>query len=450
MRDLVQQQTIADRVADFASGLTRADVPDVVWEKARRAILHNLSVALAGERLARVPLELGLRSAAPSHGGGRTLLRGDRVAPATAAFVNACLVHARAQDDVYFPGLTHVGAATIPAALALGEDRDRGGADLILAVVAGYEAAGALSDGVAPRTTAHGFRASGIYGVFGAAVASAMMLGLDVANIRNAVGIAASFAAGTNQTWLSGTQEWQFQLGAAARSGVDAALIAEAGGTGAPDALEGASGFYRAYLHDTSGLVATGADLGSRWRTLDVTFKPYPVCAILQAPVTEAIRLRGLSPDAAGVTGARLTLSPGEAGYPGTDEKGPFTDVGAALMSAAYCLSVALSEGSVTAADLVRHRDEGLLDLAQRIDVIADPAMPARSFRLEVDFADGTRTTRFDADNTTFNWTAEELAERVRALRPEVPGSIDLERLMATVASLEESPVRRLVGECLT
>lgn len=445
-----EMSTISGRIATFASGLRRADVPADVWEKARRALLHNLSVAVAGGALARVPLELGARMPAPEKAGARTLLNGDRLAPAQAAFVNACLVHARAQDDVFFPGLTHVGAATTPAALAVGEDLDATGDELILAVVAGYEAAAALSDGIAPRTTAHGFRASGIYGVFGSAVASSLLLGLGREATRHAVAIAASFAAGLNQTWLAGTQEWQFQLGAAARSGLEAALIAEAGGTGAEDALEGAAGFYRAYLHDASEVGSLARDLGQVWRTREVTFKPFPVCAILQAPVTEAIRLRGeREGEDRWVRAARLTLSPGEASYPGTDERGPFGDVGGALMSASYCLAVALTEGTVTAVDLFRHREPALLDLGRRIEVISDPDMRLRSFHLEVEFRDGAATARFDADETTFNWDWDEVVANVERLRPEVPASVDLDRLVAVVAELESVAVRDLVDVCL-
>jgi 2-methylcitrate dehydratase PrpD len=444
----MNQFSLARRVTEFTSALQPSTVPPAVWDKARRAVLHNLSVAVAGERLAQVPLRVGERQMAPTSGGARTLIQGRVVPVGQAAFINACLVHARAQDDVYFPGLTHVGAATLPAALALAEERDLSGEDLILAVVAGYEAAGALSEGIAPRTTAHGFRASGLYGVFGAAAAASRLMGLGPEATAHALAIAASFAGGTNQTWLAGTQEWQFHLGAASRSGLEAAILADAGGTGAPDALEGIAGFYQAYLHDTSEVRHLGDDLGSKWRTLDVTFKPYPVCAILQAPVTEAIALRTERPGRA-IRHATLTLSPVEAAYPGTDKQGPFEDVGGALMSAAFCLAVAFTEGKVTAGDLYRHHDPEFLGIAERIAVAADPSLPPRSFRLDVEFDDGPASAGFEADDSTFNWEQDELAERVRALRGEVPPSIDLDRLIGLTEKLESHQVADLVSACI-
>lgn len=444
----MNQPFVARRVADFTSALQPSAVPPAVWDKARRAVLHNLSVAVAGERLAQVPLRLGEHQMAPLSGGARTLIQGRVVPVGEAAFINACLIHARAQDDVYFPGLTHVGAATLPAALALSEERELGGEDLILAVVAGYEAAGALSDGIAPHTTANGFRASGIYGVFGAAAAASSLMGLGSDATAHALAIASSFAGGTNQTWLAGTQEWQFHLGAASRSGLQAAILADLGGTGAADALEGTAGFYQAYLHDASEVRHLGEDLGTKWRTLDVTFKPYPVCAILQAPVTEAIALRTERPRQE-VRHATLTLSPVEAAYPGTDGQGPFADVGGALMSAAFCLAVAFREGTVTAADLYRHHDHALLDLAERIHVAADPSLPPRSFRLDVEFDDGPASAGFEADDTTFNWEQDELTERVRSLRGEVPPSIDLDRLIGLTEKLESHSVADLVSACI-
>jgi hypothetical protein len=74
---------------------------------------------------------------------------------------------------------------------------------------------GAISQGFAKRSTPRGFRASGIYGGFAAVAGVARLLRLDAEATAHALGMAASAASGTNQTWVSGTQEWQMQLGLA-------------------------------------------------------------------------------------------------------------------------------------------------------------------------------------------------------------------------------------------
>ncbi|MFT4286981.1 MmgE/PrpD family protein [Nocardioides sp.] len=411
----------------FVSGLRTADIPPDVLEKARLALVHNLSVAVAGNRLAEVADQWSRRRWGGS--GAHTLISGLELAPPDAAFANACLIHARAQDDVYFPGLTHVGAATTPAVLALAEAKAATLGDALTALVAGYEVAAAVSAVAAPLTTSYGFRASGIYGGFGAAAAAASLLRLDPTGSSHAIAIAGSFASGTNQTWVDGSLEWQLQLGAAARSGIEAASLAASGGTGAAGALEGGAGFFAAFARDAAlAAPLSEAGLGEVWRTRDVTFKPYPVCAILQAPVAAATELheRVGRPE---FSRASIRLAPAEAHYPGTDGTAPFDDAGAALMSASYCLTLGLVQGDVTADDLFRSHEEALQHLSRRLEVVADPTLAPRCFVLEVEYPDG-HAERVERDGgSAFNWPREELLMNVERLKREVPAGIDLDRL---------------------
>lgn len=430
------------RLGDFVAGLTVDDIPRDVLEKARSALLHNLSVAAAAGELSQAA-----RRWSTSRGGGggaRALGSGLQLAPADAAFVNGCLMHARAQDDVFFPGLTHVGAATIPAALALAETRGASLGQVLVAMVAGYEAAAAVSVLAGPVTTAHGFRASGIYGVFGSAAAAAHLLGLDSPVSAHALAIASSFAAGTNQTWVDGSMEWQFQVGAAARSGLEAATLAQHGGTGSAGCFEGTSGFFASFARDASIAGTLGQGLGEVWHTREVTFKPYPVCAILQSPVEAAVALH----DRLGYSDfsrASLRLAPAEAHYPGTAGAAPFDDPGAALMSASYCLAVALSEGTVRAQDLFRSHEPRLVEAARTIETVADESISSRHFALEVEFGDG-RVERVVGDGSSaFNWCPEEVATHVARLKPEVPPGIDLDRLAGQVLGSLDTPAADLV-----
>lgn len=445
--------TLAQRLAHFSSALEYDAIPAPVMEKCKASLLHNLGVGLAGgplvgavQRYAQLLNESGPNATA------RLLLSGQRATPDTAAFVNAALMHARAQDDVYFPGLTHAGAIMSPAVLAVAEDMGSSGRDVLTALVAGYEVAGAIGQGFARRTTPRGFRASGIYGVFASAVGVARLMGLDSQATANAIGIAASAASGTNQTWVSGTQEWQLQVGMASRNGILAARLAAAGATGAPQSLEGAAGFYQAFMGDRDGVDAVGADLGQVWRSLDVTYKPYAVCAILQAPVQAAIdlaQLHHLQPEE--ITAFRLYLNPSEAGYPGTDARGPFVDIGATLMSAQFCLAVALTEQRVKGIDLLRLSDPKLMPLVQRGVVIADERLGTRCFVLEIDRRQGeTLRHVFTTQSEPFNWNHQEVMDNLRAMADELPLSSDqLEALGETVLCAQDKTVKDIVSACV-
>jgi 2-methylcitrate dehydratase PrpD len=228
-----------------------------------------------------------------------------------------------------------------------------------------------------------------------------------------------------------------------------AAGLAQAGGTGAPDALEGRAGFYAAFLGDTAGLSSIGADLGTTWRTLDVTYKPYAVCAILQEPVRQAIALaQGHDVRPAAIDAVRLRLTPAEAAYPGTDSTGPFSDIGATLMSAPFCLAVALTQRHVKGVDLKRLDDAALMPLVARSGVIPDESLGARSFVLEVDVAGhGTLRRAFHAEGEPFNWNGAEVMDNLRAMRDELP--IDAARIEAlgdVLRSAERHAARDLVS----
>ena len=445
--------TLSQRIADFTSALQYDDIPQTVREKCKVSLLHNLGVGIAGGPLLGAPLRYAeaLDEQGPT-AGARLLISGRAATPDTAAFVNAALMHARAQDDVYFPGLTHAGATMTPAVLAVAEQMGAPGRDLVTALVAGYEAVGAISQGFAKRTTPRGFRASGIFGGFAAAVGVARLMGLDRQATANAIAIAASTASGTNQTWVSGTQEWQFQVGMASRNGLLAARLAAVGGTGAPDALEGSAGFYKAFMGDLDGVAQVGADLGRTWRSLDVTYKPFAVCAILQAPVMQAIafvREQKLQPR--DIAAVRLHLTPAEAAYPGTDSTGPFVDIGATLMSAQFCLAVALTQGKVKGADLKRLSDPVLQPVIDRCQVIPNPSLGDRSFVLELDLANGLSLRHvYQAQGEPFNWNRDEVLQNLLAMADEMPLSVHaIERLGQAVLGAEDRSVREIMSTCV-
>ena len=195
-----------------------------------------------------------------------------------------------------------------------------------------------------------------------------------------------------------------------------------------------------------------GLDLGERWRTLDVTYKPFPVCAILQGPVEHAIALareHDLAPH--DIAAVRLHLPPSEAAYPGLDASGPFPDVGATLMSAQFCLAVALSRRAFRGTDLLRLSDPVLLPLIGRSRVIPDATLAAGSFVMEIAHADGRTLRQIDKTaGEPFNWNRDEVMENLRAMADELPlGAGGIARLADAVLNAERHSARDIVSACV-
>jgi 2-methylcitrate dehydratase PrpD len=288
-----------------------------------------------------------------------------------------------------------------------------------------------------------------VFGTLGAAAAAAALMGLDADGCTDAIAIASSFSSGLNQTWIDGTSEYRLELGIAARNGVAAAELAAAGFHGAPNWYEGDAGFAGAFAAG-DGAPHEGWELGERWRLLEVTYKPYPVCAITQSPVQVAIDLaerHDLEPAAIGAV--RCVLNPADRSYPGTVNAGPFNDVGASLMSAQFCLAMALKHRAATLAGLHELDDPVIARLVAATEVFADDAIPNLGARVEVETVDGAiHAGTLVPDAATYGWDWEGVRANLARMEPEI--AVDragLDRLEHAVRSvLELDTVEPLVS----
>ncbi|WP_432853770.1 MmgE/PrpD family protein [Amycolatopsis sp. CA-161197] len=110
------------------------------------------------------------------------------------------------------------------------------------AVVAGYAVARAVADGLGPDHTRSGWCLETTAGTVAAAAAAARVLDLRGPALRHTIGIAATQASGLAA--LTGTPLGAAQLGHAAATGVEAALLARNGVTAADDPLSGRRGLF--------------------------------------------------------------------------------------------------------------------------------------------------------------------------------------------------------------
>jgi 2-methylcitrate dehydratase PrpD len=283
-----------ERLAAFAVGLRFAEIPADVAEAAKLHILdtfgcglaaHRLGLATAGRELVR---EQGGNAEASVIGLGEPLPAG------SAALANGMLCHGLDYDDTHTDSVCHVSAVMAPAAVAAAEARAAGGRELLAAFTAGAEIVTRI--GMAAPAVFHrrGFHPTSACGVFGAAAAASRLRGLDAGRAAHALGIAGSLASGIFEYLADGSATKTVHPGAAAHAGIIAAGLAAHGATGPASVLEGRFGFFAAFA-DVHGidLEAGLADLGSRWETPRIAFKPYPACHYIHAPLDAAVKALG-------------------------------------------------------------------------------------------------------------------------------------------------------------
>src|SRR6185295_8607308 len=164
---------------------------------------------------------------------------------AEAAFVNGVFGHALDFDDVQASVHGHPSTTMIPAAIAVGEAVNASGKDVLAAYALGLEVSGKLGIAFGSGHYQRGWHATATTGVFGTAAVAARLLKLDVTQLRNALGLAASQAAGLLRNF--GTMTKPFHAGHAARCGVQSALLARAGFTADTSIFDGKDGFLRVY-----------------------------------------------------------------------------------------------------------------------------------------------------------------------------------------------------------
>ncbi|HAT85353.1 MAG TPA: 2-methylcitrate dehydratase [Rhizobiales bacterium] len=162
-----------------------------------------------------------------------------------AAMINGTAAHALDFDDNFLPAITHASAVLVPTLLALGEERESVGGDLLDAYIIGLEAQAWLGDQMSPSHYIAGWHATSTIGAVGAAAASARLLSLNTVQVRNALSIACSLAGGSKIQF--GTMVKPLHAGLAAQSGIIAARLAASGVEAHPNPIAGEWGF--ANLH---------------------------------------------------------------------------------------------------------------------------------------------------------------------------------------------------------
>lgn len=414
--------TLSATLAEFLVGLDVATVPPAVLEKTKTCLLNSYGTGVGGLTTPYAPVA---RQAALAMYGvqdngsmpGATLLGdGRRTAIPGAALANAALFHGRAQEDTC--GAAHLGTILVPLLTAMVEAGAYPAARMVPALLAGYEAGGLLEYAYAGYTTPAGIRSSPLYGTVAAAAGAAILMGLSVAQTAAALANAAAFAGGTLQSFADGTDEWRYQVGVAAQQGLVAAQLAQAGSISAPHAFEGRAGLIKAYAGvdcSAADVASLSARLGRDWSVLRVTFKPFPVCAFNQTPVTAALVLREQL-GAIGMPRIRavtVRMNPYETGYAGMDATGPFNSISGTLMSIPFCIATTLLYGVPDLKAMTIYDDAQVGSLIPRITLEPDATVDKLCCVINVTLEDGStlqREQRMTTDDYAYD------RDRVRAL----------------------------------
>ncbi len=231
MPDISVTRQMADWIASFDG-----DAGDArVWAQ------HVLLDWMAVTRAATDADNVNIITKIYADGGPSTLICGGGSRRAEdAALINGTAGHVLDYDDASVLMNGHATAPVAPAILALAEELESTGAQIIEAMIVGQEVECQLGKMMAPNHYEAGYHATATLGTIGAAAASARLMGLDAERSAHALGLAATQAAGLKSMFGSMTKS--LQVGKAAANGIMAARLVGAGFTANPDGLDSEQG----------------------------------------------------------------------------------------------------------------------------------------------------------------------------------------------------------------
>jgi 2-methylcitrate dehydratase PrpD len=279
---------VTAQLAKFISDLTWEDIPGHIQDLMPVLLIDIFRSASVGVEQSWTKTITQTFQSVQSHDTNSPIWFSDAMAEVSkASLINGTACGSLDWDDSHVAAIIHPGICIWPAALSVAYLQNSTGKELLTAVVAGYETAIRIGMSIQPEHSLRGFQGTPTCGAFGAAAACAKLLKLPEEKIQNALGIAATFACGLSQFFVSGSDIKRFHAGKAAANGVEAAQLAEAGLTGPHDAIEGTQGFARAFSDRFSAETAV-RELGSYFPTESISLKPHASSVRMQAAIEAA------------------------------------------------------------------------------------------------------------------------------------------------------------------
>ncbi|MDI7259141.1 MAG: MmgE/PrpD family protein [Thermodesulfobacteriota bacterium] len=370
----------AKKIAEFVGSLSYEDLPREVIVKTKECTRDHVGCILGAYPLQEAKMiaewarDLGDRPESTILGFGyKTSCR-------NAALANGYLSEVLEMQDGLTSANMHPASCVQPAALALAECLKKGPKEFITAVVAGYEVGNRVAESL-PAEKSTGTMKTGTAGTFASAAAAGKLLGLNVPQLINALGIAGFLLPLSTRENVWGTTIKPAHPGQASMVGIESALLAQKGFTGCQEIFMGTPprhlGFCNVISQDPlyEKLIE---GLGEKYTIMDVYYKPYSACRLSHSAVEAALALVQENViDPAMVqkievkTYARASRELGKR-FPNPESSISFCQFSIPYLMASVVWDRAISPKSYTREKISNPK---ILELAKLVEVTADEAM---------------------------------------------------------------------------
>ena len=440
-----------DLLAEFVAELRWEDLHSSTIAAAKDVVLDTIGAILAGSRQSENANFAGL--AATMSGPGRATVFGHaaRVQPVWAAMVNATAGVSLEMDEGNRLGGGHPSIHVTPGAIAVGEDLERGGREVLASIIVGYEVISRIGTATKVKAEVH---SHGTWGTIGTAAATARLMGFDAAQTRLAMNLAMSMSpANTWTPCLEGATVRNLYPGRSGFQGIMAAHLSQCGFTAIAD---GPADLYRSFLGEGFDPQAVVDGLGTSGKLrIEQNYFKLHACCLYNHPVLDAVQdLLRDEPFAPSDVNSIAVTAPPIAGIMADPHP---ENMLAAKFSIPYAVAAAICYGrtDVTAFLPERVDDADIRELAQRVTLASDPEMNLRRYdypsaRVAVQLRDGrVRRAEVTAQRGDFSNPAgrEELLGKFDLLSRDTLGAGIVQQVVEAVSRLDRlSDVRELTA----
>jgi 2-methylcitrate dehydratase PrpD len=262
-----------ERLAQFVARTQWQDVPESVQHHTKLVLLDTLGVMLAGSERPEVRA-LTARLAGSGSGGATVLARGWPVTDwRTAALLNGIAGRSIELCEGLRLVTGQAAMQVLPAVLAVSEQAQCSGREILGAFILGYEIAGRFCSAFTPRPLAH---QNGQASLLGAVAAGARLRGLGPGDISRAMRIATTLLLTPSYTnAIAGATTLNVAGGMSGFAAALAPELALAGFEAQDNAIEEALG---SLVGDGFNSVGLLEELGNRWEITRNYFRLYACC----------------------------------------------------------------------------------------------------------------------------------------------------------------------------
>jgi 2-methylcitrate dehydratase len=441
-------------LAEWAASLTYdALSPDAI-HAAKLFLFDSFGCALGGSEQHDVQIMLEHLKAMGGRKTCTSLVSGFKTNPVDAAFLNALMIRAMDYNDIYWKADPSHPSDIIPAALSICEMEDLPGRDLILGTIIAYEIEMRLCEFGEPGIREYGWHHATLTSI-AAPVAAGRMLELSPEQIQQAIGISASPSMCLGAVTAGKLTNMKNTVDPmATRSGVQAALLAQAGYSGPEHAIDGKESFTHCFGKFggkfnmpmlTDNLPRSPRD---HYKIIDCGMKSFPIEALSHAPLTAMMKIvKEHAIESNDVTEIKVEVIARAADILGDPAKYRPTTKETADHSLPYSLAVGLADGMVTPLQFKQERidDPKLIPIMDKIKVLPNQEFESlfpkfQPSRVTITLNDGTtHTQRVDVPkgDPRDPMTEDEIAVKFNALGEDVVGKKACKALRKMIMSME-------------